>query len=193
MLNRPSCKSRRHKRHWFDPFVGKTSWRRKWQPTPVFLTWKIPWTEEPGGLQSMGLQLDMTENTHTHTHKHTRTQNTVTHSLSPFLLPQWLTALQCRGPGFHPWSGSWSPRSTTKVQHACPVVSVISYSLQPHGLELTRPFCPWDSPDKNTGVSCRALLQGIFLTMGGIYVSGIAGRFFTDEPRGKPLRPSTAK
>ena len=66
--------------------------------------------------------------------KHTRTQNTVTHSLSPFLLPQWLTALQCRGPGFHPWSGSWSPRSTTKVQHACPVVSVISYSLQPHGL-----------------------------------------------------------
>ena len=26
------------------------------------LAWKIPWTEEPGGLQSMGLQeLDMTE------------------------------------------------------------------------------------------------------------------------------------
>ena len=25
------------------------------------LTWKIPWTEEPGGLQSIGLQeLDMT-------------------------------------------------------------------------------------------------------------------------------------
>ena len=30
-------------------------WRRKWQPTPVF-AWKIPWTEEPGRLQSMGLQ-----------------------------------------------------------------------------------------------------------------------------------------
>ena len=29
------------------------------------LTRKIPWTEEPGGLQSMQLQeLDMTENTH---------------------------------------------------------------------------------------------------------------------------------
>ena len=25
------------KRHRFDPWVGKTSWRRKWQPTPVFL------------------------------------------------------------------------------------------------------------------------------------------------------------
>ena len=26
-----------------------------WQPTPEF--WKILWTEEPGGLQSMGLQI----------------------------------------------------------------------------------------------------------------------------------------
>ena len=29
------------------------------------LAWKIPWTEQPGGLQSMGSQeLDMTEHTH---------------------------------------------------------------------------------------------------------------------------------
>ena len=27
--------------------------RRRWHPTPV-LSWKTPWTEEPGGLQSMG-------------------------------------------------------------------------------------------------------------------------------------------
>ena len=31
----------------FDPWVGKTPWRRKWQPTPVVL---------PGGLQSTGPQ-----------------------------------------------------------------------------------------------------------------------------------------
>ena len=31
------------------------SWRRKWQLTPI-LAWRIPWIEEPGGLQSMGLQ-----------------------------------------------------------------------------------------------------------------------------------------
>ena len=24
--------------------------------TPIFLVWEIPWTEEPGGLQSMGSQ-----------------------------------------------------------------------------------------------------------------------------------------
>ena len=37
-------------------------------------------------------------------------------------------------------------------------------SLQPYGLYPTRLLCPWDSPDKNTGVGCHALLQGIFLT-----------------------------
>ena len=29
-------------------------WRRKWQPTPVFLHWRIPGTGEPSGLPSMG-------------------------------------------------------------------------------------------------------------------------------------------
>ena len=29
-------------------------WRRQWQPTTVLLPGKIPWMEEPGGLQSMG-------------------------------------------------------------------------------------------------------------------------------------------
>ena len=29
-------------------------WRRKWQPHSSALAWKIPGTEEPGGLQSMG-------------------------------------------------------------------------------------------------------------------------------------------
>ena len=28
--------------------------RRAWQPTPVFLLGEFPWTEKPGGLQSMG-------------------------------------------------------------------------------------------------------------------------------------------
>ena len=33
----PTCQCRRHKRHEFDPWVGKIPWRRAWQPTPVFL------------------------------------------------------------------------------------------------------------------------------------------------------------
>ena len=34
------------------------------------LDWKIPWTEKPGGLQSMGSQRDTAEHTHTHAHTH---------------------------------------------------------------------------------------------------------------------------
>ena len=35
-----------------SPVLG---WRRQWHPTLVLLPGKIPWTEEPGRLQSMGL------------------------------------------------------------------------------------------------------------------------------------------
>ena len=34
--------------------------------------------------------------------------------------------------------------------------------LQPHGLQLARLLCPWDSTGKNTEVGCHFLLQGIF-------------------------------
>ena len=40
----------------FNSWVGKIPWSRKRHPTPVFLPGEIPWTEEPGGLQSIGLQ-----------------------------------------------------------------------------------------------------------------------------------------
>ena len=44
--------------------------------------------------------------------------------------------------------------------------SVVSDSLRSHGLQPPRLLCPWDSPGKNTGVGCHALLQGIFPTQG---------------------------
>ena len=31
---------KQYRRCWFHPWVGKISWRRKWQPTPVFLPGK---------------------------------------------------------------------------------------------------------------------------------------------------------
>ena len=42
----------------------------------------------------------------------------------------------------------------------------MSKSVRPYGLQPTRLPCPWDSPGKNTGVGCHALLQEIFLTQG---------------------------
>jgi len=35
------CQCSRHKRHGFDPWVGKIPWRRKQQPTLVFLPGKF--------------------------------------------------------------------------------------------------------------------------------------------------------
>ena len=80
------------------------------------LSWRIPWREEPGKLQSMGSQeSDMTEHVH-------RARN-------------------------------------RSVQFSR---SVVSDSLRSYGLQPTRLLCPWDSPGKNTGVGCHALLQGMF-------------------------------
>ena len=41
--------------------------------------------------------------------------------------------------------------------------SVVSDSSQPHGLQPTRLFHPWDFPGKSTGVGCHCLLH--FLTL----------------------------
>ena len=43
----------------------------------------------------------------------------------------------------------------------CESCSVVSDSLQPHGL-----YSPWNSPGQNTGVGNLSLLQGIFPTQG---------------------------
>ena len=56
--------------------------------------------------------------------------------------------------------------------------SVVSSSLWSRRLQPARLLCPWDSPGKNTGVGCHALLQGIF-SRDRTQVSCTAGGFFT--------------
>ena len=48
----------------------------------------------------------------------------------------------------------------------CVSHSVMSNSLQPHGLRHARLLCLWRSPGQNTGVDCHFLLQGILPTQG---------------------------
>ena len=50
-IDLPACQ-----RPGFDSWVSELPWRRKWEPIPVFLPGESLWTEEPGGLQSMGPQ-----------------------------------------------------------------------------------------------------------------------------------------
>ena len=51
-----TCKCRRHMRGRFESWVRKIPWRRKRQPTPVFLPGESPCTEDPGVIQSMEIQ-----------------------------------------------------------------------------------------------------------------------------------------
>ena len=40
----------------FNPWMGKTPLEKGLAPHSSILAWEISWTEEPGGLQSMGSQ-----------------------------------------------------------------------------------------------------------------------------------------
>ena len=46
---------RRYKRRRFDPWVRKTPLEEGMAIHSSILAWRIPWIEEPGGLQSMGV------------------------------------------------------------------------------------------------------------------------------------------
>ena len=54
------------------------------------------------------------------------------------------------------WSGKYVCRVTQSRLTLC----------DPMDCSLARLLRPWDSPGKNTGVGCHALLQGIFPTQG---------------------------
>ena len=68
------------------------------------------------------------------------------------------------------------PAATAKSLQLCLTL------LRPHGLQPARLLCPWDSPGRNAGVGCHALLQEIFPTQGSnlhLLSPELAGGFFT--------------
>ena len=62
----PTCQCRRC---WFDPWVGKIFWRRKWQSTPVFLPGEFLWQRNLEGYSLWGHRVrhDWATNTYTFT------------------------------------------------------------------------------------------------------------------------------
>ena len=68
-----TCQCRRYRRHGLDPWVRKIPWRRKWQPTSVFLPGKSHGQRSLTGYSLWGCkESDTTEWLYTHTHTHTR-------------------------------------------------------------------------------------------------------------------------
>ena len=80
-----------------------------------------------------------------------------------------------------------SARFPGQTQHATQPTCVhacVHDSLRPHRPSPARLLCPWDSPGKNTGVGCHALLQGILPTQGQsrwLLPSALADGFFTNN------------
>ena len=61
-----TCQCGRGKRYWFDLWVGEIPWRRKWQPTPVFLPGKFHGQRSLAGHSPWGRRgSDTTECSHT--------------------------------------------------------------------------------------------------------------------------------
>ena len=68
--------------------------------------------------------------------------------ISPWIAPAKLHLLQRQ---------SLSERVLCML-HCCSA-TIVPDSLWPYGLWSSRLLCPWDSPGKNTGIGCHALLQ----------------------------------
>ena len=54
------------RRHGFNPGVGTVPWRRKWQPTPVFLPGKFSGQRNLSGCSLLVAESDMTEHARVH-------------------------------------------------------------------------------------------------------------------------------
>ena len=65
----PTCQCKRHKGHRFDPWDGKISRRRAWQPTPVFLPGESPWQATSHGVARSQTQLKQLSTQHTQKYK----------------------------------------------------------------------------------------------------------------------------
>ena len=78
-----ACQWRRWKRCRFDPWVGKIPWRRKGQPTPVFLPGESPWERHLAGYSPWGRkEPDTPEWLSTQTQKHWHARGQECHGLS---------------------------------------------------------------------------------------------------------------
>ena len=127
-----ACQCRRHKRRGFDPWIRKILWKRKWQPTSVFLPGESHGHRSLAGYSPWGRKWVNVTMRLNNNKCHIKPQ----HSLFRQLLPGYQDIK----------SWKWSR-------------SVLSNSLWTNGLQPTRLLCPWDFPGKSTRVGCYFLLQ----------------------------------
>ena len=142
--------------------------------------WEIPWTEDPGGLQSVQSQKSQTMPRRLNNiNKQCVNQLHCTDfiqilkqtnleincaQLLLLLLSHFSRVRLCATPslGFsrqEHWSGLPFPSPIHESEKWKWSGSVMSDCLRPHGLQPTRLLHPWDFPGKSTGVGCHCLLR----------------------------------
>ena len=156
--------------------------------------WKIPWAEEPGGLQHMESQrVGHNRGTNTNNPDMEGKGQTVTSranfwekSTEPLGWARMATnkgryLFSARSLG----NREWTTKTVSLISHEmledslCSAIvktvfgtvcacsqSVMPDCLRPHGLLPVRLLWPWNSPGKNTGVGWHFFLQWIFPTQG---------------------------
>ena len=91
-------KNRQCRRSLFDSWVGKFPWSKDSLHSPVFLPGESPWTEEPGGLQSMrsqrvGHNRATEHNTHAWESKNGKNYNKIKYLMSNIYLQHFIDTI----------------------------------------------------------------------------------------------------
>ena len=74
---------------WVQSLAGEDPLEEEMATHSCILAWKIKWTEEPGGLQSTGLQKVGHDWAHTHTHTHSDKIGNIPLYSSEQILERW--------------------------------------------------------------------------------------------------------
>ena len=139
-------------------------------PCSILHAWSIPWTEEPGRIQSMVLQRVG--------HDWATKLNWTYHSASHWIIsaPRWENL--CCTTSWNAFCGftiSVFSRTTRnqllgcrafQAGRCCWITQLCPTLCNPMGCSLPGSCAHGDSPGKNTGVGCHALLQGSFWSQG---------------------------
>ena len=164
-----TCQYRKCRRHGFNSPVRKIPWRRKWQPTPIFLPENIPWTKEPSGI---GMKTDLFQSCG---------------HCSVFQICWHIECSILTASSFRIWNSSAGipshPLALFVIMPCLPPGHLPNPELQPRSPALqavSLPSEPWGKP-KNTRVDSLSLLQGLFPTLESNQGLLITGRWATRE------------
>ena len=133
-----------HKRCWFDPWIRKISWRRKWQRTPIFLPGKYHGQRSLVGYSPRGpKELDTTEQLIDWAHTHTRT----IHQWAKWLAQRHHDSSKAghKGPKSGQWPNSWKSLPLPQNSWNNPLTHYPNKNWQPPTF--------WDGPFSVCGVS----------------------------------------